>query len=249
MHSFNLTRAECPHVYRMLTFRNKIKNMSTKNCIIIISFDVHPDCELTLQFSVVWYWCSCCWPSIAPCEKQLVLAEQRKGLGGNGELNNKSKYLAVESSLELRRTLSGSSPLVLNRLSGCWVIVDTQIPALWTRLIFAFACFCSPIEVASVNSPLRQKSTVMLRSCLSATAGSCLHILKKQLVLHSELICWDFYPRRKRKADRKSTFAARIILKSRSATLLNFAGVEGDLIRPQITHVISAVALDVDAAQ
>lgn len=78
-----------------------------------------------------------------PCEKHL-LADHRTGLGMRAE--QQSKYLAVEGSLELQRTLSGWSLWVLNRLSGCWVIVDTEIPALWTWLFFAFACFCSPIE-------------------------------------------------------------------------------------------------------
>lgn len=35
---------------------------------------------------------------------------------------------------------------MLNRLSGRWVIVDREILALWTRLLFGFACFGSLIE-------------------------------------------------------------------------------------------------------
>lgn len=118
---------------------------------------------------------------VAPRESQLwswQSWDRGRGLRGeNGELNNKSKYLAVESSLELQRTLSGSSPPVLNRLSGCWVIVDREIPALWTRLLFAFACFRSPIEVASVNSPLRAQNycnaPLFVRHCRPLFAHYC----------------------------------------------------------------------------
>lgn len=184
IHSFNLTKAATIFLsYFYLFLKNlchwksprKIRSDFFFVCIIIY-FDVHP-----AALCCAWHWCSCCCPTIAPCEKHSDLGRAEEGIGGNGELNNKSKYLAVESSLELRRTLSASSPAVLNRLSGCWVIVDTEIPALWTRLLFAFACFCSPVEVASVNSPLRQKTTVMPRCCLSAAAG-CLfaHTTKKQ---------------------------------------------------------------------
>lgn len=187
----------------------------------------------------------------------MVLAElrPRKGLRGeNGELNNKSKYLAVESSLELQRTLSGSSPPVLNRLSGCWVIVDREIPALWTRLLFAFACFRSPVEVASVNSPLRAENycnaPLFVRHCRLLFAHYCAtktttpspkfarkkHSHRK-FFFGADLM--GFSLRRKRKVDRKSTFTARIIFKSRSATLLNFADVAGDLIPPKITRDIA----------
>lgn len=44
----------------------------------------------------------------------------------------------------------GASPpeacRVLNRLSVRRLFADTEIPALWTWILFAFACFCSPVE-------------------------------------------------------------------------------------------------------
>lgn len=168
-------------VYKILTFGEKkknIKNFGTWHCKTL-------DYGRTLKLSVGSvctnrHWCWCCWSSRTAWVTTVVLAElrPRKGLrGGNGELNNKSKYLAVESSLELQRTLSGSSPPVLNRLSGCWVIVDREIPALWTRLLFAFACFRSPIEVASVNSPLRAENycnaPLFVRHCRPLFAHYC----------------------------------------------------------------------------
>lgn len=112
--------------------------------------------------------------------------------------------------------------------------MDTEIPAPWTRRLFARACFRSPVEVASVNSPRRQKTVLPRRRSRSAgamfthTGQNQSHPLE---VLQWEMICWEFLIRGGRgKADRKSAFTARIIPKSRSATSLNFAGVEGDLI-------------------
>lgn len=243
-------------VYKILTFgerKKTIKNFGTWHCKTL-------DYGRTLQLSVGSvctnrHWCWCCWSSRTAWVTTVVLAElrPRKGLRGeNGELNNKSKYLAVESSLELQRTLSGSSPPVLNRLSGCWVIVDREIPALWTRLLFAFACFRSPIEVASVNSPLRAENycnaPLFVRHCRPLFAHYYQNNHTPKLCPEEKftskvlLWCWflmGFSLRRKRKVDRKSTFTARIIFKSRSATLLNFADVAGDLIPPKITRDIA----------
>lgn len=209
---FILTRKPEQNIYFFLFTKSwhlerekNIQNFGTWHCKTL-------DYGRTLQLSVGSvctnrHWCWCCWSSRTAWVTTVVLAElrPRKGLRGeNGELNNKSKYLAVESSLELQRTLSGSSPPVLNRLSGCWVIVDREIPALWTRLLFAFACFRSPIEVASVNSPLRAENycnaPLFVRHCRLLFAHYCAtknnHTLSKRCPeekFTSKVLLWCWF--------------------------------------------------------
>lgn len=64
-----------------------------------------------------------------PCEKNLHLAEKAIG---NGELNNRVNIWQWRALGSCRGPSLAEALRVLNRLSGCWVIVDREIRALWT---------------------------------------------------------------------------------------------------------------------